>query len=369
MKPRLIVGAAGSGGHIFPALAFIEKLVETEPHLDVYVLTGEKVLEKNLLKSFRTDRILIFPLRSYKGVRSFFWPPFIFSLIRGFLKAFGLLKNIRPNLVIGFGGFHTMPLILTARMMGIRTLIHEQNAAFGSANKLLSLFATKTATAFVPIQGNDQKRFFQTGMPLRHNLRRVSQIEAIEILDLDPRKRTLLITGGSQGSRAINQAVIECLQQYGQALRSGWQFIHLSGKVDFESLKSFYTEMDVQYRLFSFYDDMSIIYACADLVLCRAGALTLHELAFFEKCAVLVPYPAAHDHQSLNARVLTDHEGAFLIEQARLDASSIFSVLKSAENNPEKIIRMGLKGRSLLKTDGSEQLVTESLSLIRNQDG
>ena len=115
--------------------------------------------------------------------------------------------------------------------------------------------------------------------------------------------------------------MIECLQQYGQALRSGWQFIHLSGKVDFESLKSFYTEMDVQYRLFSFYDDMSIIYACADLVLCRAGALTLHELAFFEKCAVLVPYPAAHDHQSLNARVLTDHEGAFLIEQTRLQYS------------------------------------------------
>jgi UDP-N-acetylglucosamine--N-acetylmuramyl-(pentapeptide) pyrophosphoryl-undecaprenol N-acetylglucosamine transferase len=341
----VIVGAAGSGGHIFPALAFIRALEKTGESFDIRVVTGRRPMDEKLLGRLGPGRVARLAIEPYRGPRSLVSPRFHAALWRSLFEAGDLVGRLKPALVVGFGGYPTVPLVLAARLAGVPTLIHEQNATLGLANRVLSRVALRTALAFPPEAGPSSAGrapgkggFFRAGMPLRAELRVLDRAEAHALLGLDPARKTLAVIGGSQGARALNDAMGGLVRD--PAFGLSWQVVHLAGEADFETVRALYAGAGKGHRVFSFYEDMSIIYSCADVVLSRAGAVTLHELAFFGKCAILVPYPGAHGHQLANARVLADREAAFLVEQKDLGA---------------------------LRTDGAQALVGESLRLLEGK--
>lgn len=360
----VFVGAAGSGGHIYPALAFVDRLLQSDNALDVYVVTGQKKIEAELLGGFDPDRVLRLRLTAFRGGRSLVSPAFWAGLFTGFWDAWTFLRRFHPGLVIGFGGFPTIPLVILARLMGVKTLIHEQNRRLGLANRLLSAFATRVAVTFEVPPSRLSSKTIRVGMPLRRTLRKIDRLRALIEMGLDAGKRTLLIMGGSQGSRFLNRTAQGFIEGYGDRIRESWQLIHLSGGADFGALKAFYSQNSISCKLFSFFEDMSIIYACADLVVCRAGAVTLHEVAFFERCAILVPYPEARQHQVENAEVLAGQEAAFVIPQEGLNAGRLDGILGSFEADPERASRMARKAGMILDTRGAEALVRESLRLM-----
>jgi UDP-N-acetylglucosamine--N-acetylmuramyl-(pentapeptide) pyrophosphoryl-undecaprenol N-acetylglucosamine transferase len=301
-------------------------------------------------------------IEPYRGPGALVSPRFHSALWRSLFEAGELIGRLKPALVVGFGGYPTVPLVLAARLRGVPTLIHEQNATLGLANRVLACVAQRTAVAF---EAPAIRGFFQAGMPIRPDLRKVPREEVYKILGLDPAKKTLAVIGGSQGARALNDAVGGLVRE--SVPGPSWQFLHLSGEADFDAVRTLYLGTGISHRVFSFYEDMSIIYSCADVVLSRAGAVTLHELAFFGKCAILVPYPGAHGHQLANARVLADRGAAFLVEQKDLTAGRLRELLAGLESDPARIRETGERCAGALRTDGARTLVDESLRLLKGR--
>ncbi len=346
---RLVVATGGSGGHIYPALAFAEEFERREPGSHLFFTIGSRPIEEQLMRKVPKENV-------FK----------LFGKPRNFHRDFGyardLLRSLRAEAVVGFGGYTTVPVVVAAWSLGIPVLIHEQNAAPGLANRLLAPLATRVAVSF-PISKPSGPKAVQTGMPLRSALRRVERVEALRALGLDPARKTFLICGGSQGARALNEAVQTFVRGAGNGFARDWQIVHLAGAADFEAQKAFYEGVSVPHRLFSFYEDMSIIYSGADLVLSRAGSLTVHELAFFAKSAALVPYPGARAHQAANAEILREKGAAKIIWQNELGAERVAGLVAEAEKDPAGLAETGAKLAALLKTDGAGVLVEEVLKM------
>lgn len=346
---RVVAATGGSGGHIYPALAFAEAIERRRPDSSVFYTIGSRPIEGEIMRSVPGERA--FRLRAR--------PIFFLS---DFAYAKDLLGSLRPDAVVGFGGYASVPTVLAARALGIPVLIHEQNAVTGLANRALAPFATRVAVTF-PSSGRSGQKTVRTGMPLRTTLRTVSRDAALGALGLDRGRRTLLVCGGSQGARALNEAVREFVREAPPAFVRGWQVVHLSGAAGFEAEKSFYAGVSVPYRLFSFYEDMSIIYSGADVVLSRAGSVTLHELAFFGKCAALVPYPGARAHQADNAGFLASNGAASVIPQAELTPARVAALVEEAEKSLEFVRGTGERLKALLKTDGAAALAEEVIKM------
>jgi len=366
-RTRILVSAGGSGGHVFPAQAFAEAIEAADPSVETVFVTGEKFARgRDFFDEIPAGRVVRIKSAAFRGIRSALSLSFYTLLGKGFGESRSAIARFSPALVVGFGGHHTVPIVLAARAAGIPTLLHEQNATFGLANGLLSRFATRTACAFEP--PTSAARCFRAGMPLRAGLRRAAREEAVAKLGLDLGKKTLLVAGGSQGARGVNDGVLKFVAQYGAELQKNWQIVHLTGSSDFERVDAFYETSPVPARRFAFCDDMSSAYSASDLVVCRAGAVTLHELAFFEKCAILVPYPAANGHQLHNARVLESRGAAFVVEQKDFGAGAMREALAQMDADPQIAARTGRACAVALSADPG-LLVTEALRLAagRNQ--
>jgi UDP-N-acetylglucosamine--N-acetylmuramyl-(pentapeptide) pyrophosphoryl-undecaprenol N-acetylglucosamine transferase len=290
----------------------------------------------------------------------------MFGLIKCFFESLLFLKDFKPDIVIGFGGAGSLPLILEAKILGIRTLIHEQNVIPGRTNRFLSFFVDRICVSFPEtkdyfLRVNKRKVIF-TGNPLREEIGTKSKIESLRYFDLDFDRFTLLIMGGSQGSSKINSIFLETLLYF---QNNDLQVIHITGFRDYRYVRNFYEKIRFKNsRVFDFLERADYAYGAADLVICRSGATTISEITKCKLPSILIPYPYAYGHQKENALTLARKGAAILIEDKDLSPSYLRDIILDLKNDRGRLKEMSSKFEELRIPDATQRLSEEVLSLL-----
>ncbi|MFO7578532.1 MAG: undecaprenyldiphospho-muramoylpentapeptide beta-N-acetylglucosaminyltransferase [Pelovirga sp.] len=354
---RLVLAGGGTGGHLFPAVALGQLLQEQDPAASLLFVGTQRGLEYRLLPQLGLELATVDMVgvvgRGWRGKLEM-----VPKLVRSLVQARRILSAFKPDLVVGFGGYASVPVLLAAKTKGIPYLIHEQNAIPGVSNKLLARGSERICVSY----GESQRYFASgkvrvTGNPLRRGLDRLPE----EL----PAAGTLLVFGGSRGARAINQAVAGALTE----LRSWPQpprIVHQTGEEDFARVKAAYAAADyANATVLPFIDDMAQAYASARLVICRAGATTLAELTVGGRPAVLIPFPhAAGDHQSANARTLEDAGAAVVLPQRDLTPLRLATEIRILLEDHQELQRMALRGRMIAQPDAAQRVLDECRGVL-----
>ncbi|MDI6640775.1 MAG: undecaprenyldiphospho-muramoylpentapeptide beta-N-acetylglucosaminyltransferase [Elusimicrobiota bacterium] len=334
---KILIAAGGTGGHIYPAICLAEKLEKMcQP---VFVIRKDDKWESVLTEkkyNYYGINISGFP-RKILIELLYFFPKLFFS----FFKAFSIIKKVKPDKVIGLGGYVSFPIVCIAKLCRISTIIHEQNVIPGLANKLLAHITDKIAISFYETEKFFPKdKTYFTGNFIREELFEVSRNQAFEYFKLDRAKFTVLVFGGSQGARSINKFIVDSLELI-EEYKNSIQFIHLTGERDFVFVKDAYLGKDFQAIVLPYLHEMWNAYAVADLVISRAGATTIAELIALRKPAVLIPYPyATGNHQLYNAKYLEKMGLAVVIEEKNLNREKFKEVLTEFLKQPEKLVNL-----------------------------
>ncbi len=358
---HLIAAAGGSGGHCYPAIAFLQACKNRHPDwkLTLAVDRGSKTLGLEL-EAAAAGSVREIASAKYAGTKSLVSLKFWSALAKGSGEAKQLLRETGADLVAGFGGYGSFPVVWEAASMGIPTIVHEQNAVLGMANRVLAGRVTRLAVSLelaTPPFKSRPERLAHTGFPLRTSLRRMDRESVLRRFDLDPAKRVLLVFGGSQGSRFLNQLMDDLIKVHGRELERTWQILHLTGRVMPGGGPPRPDILTGSYRRWTYSREMDALYTAADLAVCRAGSATLHELAYYARPALFIPYPYAHGHQLLNARVVADGGGAWILEEKECTLDQFKGYLDQAAADPAALRQMGENAGRLLKTDGAAALV------------
>lgn len=324
MSVDVVLTGGGTGGHIYPGIAIADMLRERGLRV-AFIGTADR-LESTLVPAagYELHTVSSRPLTrtlSPELVRT------SVANLTGVAQSLALLGRIRPRLVIATGGYVCFPAVVAARIRGIPAALLEPNAHPGLTNRLLAPLVAEVWGAFPEADPRFAGRYVYTGIPVRRALASLPGVrEAVERLDTDPQRRVLLVMGGSQGARSINDAVVALAERGGLP---GWQVLLISGERDYERLNGRFPRSVLDVR--PYFDDMTLAYAVADLIVCRAGASTLGELAAVGKPAILVPYPyAADDHQRANAETFARSGAALVIEDRSLAEGGLERALDAA---------------------------------------
>jgi UDP-N-acetylglucosamine--N-acetylmuramyl-(pentapeptide) pyrophosphoryl-undecaprenol N-acetylglucosamine transferase len=347
---KVIIAGGGTGGHIFPAVAIGHALQRLQPGTELLFVgaNGKMEMEKVPQEGFRIIGLDIAGFNRSNMLKNISLP---LKLIKSALKARAIIREFKPDAVVGVGGYASFPILKAAQGMGIPTLIQEQNSFAGKSNQLL---AKKAASVCVAYENMD--RFFPreklelTGNPVRHSISgsTISRAEGQQWLGLDAAKTTVLVVGGSLGAKSINEAVDEHLETI---VSGDVQLIWQTGKPYHQQALQRAAAFGDKVKVFEFIRQMDYAYAAADVVLSRAGALAIAELCIVGKPVIFVPYPfAAEDHQTSNAMALVDHNAALMV--------------KDNEAKTELVKKL----KSLLNDKAMQQVIHERLGKLAIKD-
>jgi UDP-N-acetylglucosamine--N-acetylmuramyl-(pentapeptide) pyrophosphoryl-undecaprenol N-acetylglucosamine transferase len=346
-RAKILVVAGASGGHIFPALSFLERLKDRYDIKEVLlVLPYDNRINQSLLSGFKVSYISISKVKlelSFQGIFS------LFNLFKGAWESVWLLLSFNPDIVVGFGSLVSIPMIIFAWFFRIETLIHEQNVLPGRANKFLARFVDKIAISFKESEKyfiNYKSKLIFTGNPLRKEMILIAKDKALDFFRLKHDRFTILVMGGSQASHRINTGFLKAVSEL--ADRSSLQVIHLTGYKDRDLVEKKYQELGIEARCFNFLDAMQYAYSACDLVLSRAGATSISEIIFFQLPAIIVPYPFAYQHQLKNGQVLKNNGSAFIIEDSELEGNRLKEIIETLLNNIAMLKRMRANYTQLL---------------------
>jgi UDP-N-acetylglucosamine--N-acetylmuramyl-(pentapeptide) pyrophosphoryl-undecaprenol N-acetylglucosamine transferase len=348
-----LVMAGGTGGHIFPGLAVAEAL--RSRGWRVHWLGAPDSMESQLVppRGFPLETVSFGGVRG-KGIKTLVLLPL--KLLRAFWQSIQVVRRVRPNVVVGLGGYITFPGGMMSVLLGKPLVLHEQNSVAGMANKVLAGVADRVYSAFPEVL----KKGEWVGNPLREPFLRQPPPEERFAGRTGPLK--LLVVGGSLGAQALNQIVPQALARIPAAQRP--LVLHQSGARQIEELRANYAQAGVQAELTPFIEDTATAYAEADLVICRAGASTVTEIAAVGAAALFVPFPhAVDDHQTTNAKFLVDHGGGWLVQQGELTPDKLAPMLITL-TRPE-LLERAVAARKLAKTQATEQVVAACEALAR----
>jgi UDP-N-acetylglucosamine--N-acetylmuramyl-(pentapeptide) pyrophosphoryl-undecaprenol N-acetylglucosamine transferase len=364
MKPRVIISGGGTGGHIFPALAIANGIKERFPDADILFVgaNGKMEMEKVPAAGFPIKGLDVVGFNRSKLWKNWNFP---FKLMNSLNHAKTIVKEFKPDIAIGVGGYASGPLLRQAGSLGVPTLLQEQNSYAGVTNKLLAKNATKICVAY-----DHMERFFPaekivyTGNPVRKDILTIStkRQEAIIHFGLEDTKKTILILGGSLGARTINNSIkanLETLKlNHIQVL---WQ----TGKLYFEEMKSAVSQSDnTNCFPLAFIDRMDLAYAAADVVISRAGALSVSELCLVQKPCILVPSPnVAEDHQTKNAKSLVDKSAALMVKDSEALTNLVPCVLSLLEDEAQ-MSALACQIGKLAKPDATAEIVNEIVKIL-----
>ncbi|CAM4120454.1 undecaprenyldiphospho-muramoylpentapeptide beta-N-acetylglucosaminyltransferase [Pseudoalteromonas byunsanensis] len=353
MSKRLLVAAGGTGGHIFPGVAVGNELkaqgwevtwIGTEDRMEAQVVPNN---------GFEIDFIKVQGLRG-NGIKRLIKAPFM--VIKAILSALRVIKQRRPDVILAMGGYVTGPVGIAAKLTGTPLLIHEQNAVAGLSNRLLSKIADKVLAAFPTAFAPNKAQI--VGNPVRH-----------AVANLNPKavskQINCLVVGGSLGAKIFNEMLPAVFAQLVTSAALPLAIRHQSGKGHSEQLVKLYAQENIDASVAEFIDDMDAAYEWADIVICRAGALTVSEVAAAGKMALFVPYPhAVDDHQTANAAYLVDQQAALLLPQSELCVESLCALLLPFVQQPEQIEQLAIRAKQLAKLDATSAVakVCEQLS-------
>jgi UDP-N-acetylglucosamine--N-acetylmuramyl-(pentapeptide) pyrophosphoryl-undecaprenol N-acetylglucosamine transferase len=363
-KHRLLIACGGTGGHVFPAVALAEGLRRRHPQTDVLFVGAFK---PHLIQSL-TDRgyQVNFMAGSAMPYRlNLLALPYLGKLFLSLCRAFGILKKWRPQVVVSMGSFSGGPFVLASKIFGLPVLIHEQNMVPGRANRISAYFADRIATSF-----DGTSRFFSksarrkvvlTGNPVRGQITGIRRSQALAALDLSDGKFTILVMGGSQGSRRINEVFAEAAAGLD---KGSFQIVHLTGKADFEFVMGRYRSIGIANSVMPFLDDMGRAYAACDLVICRSGATTIAEITLVGLASILIPYPYGDGHQKENARVLQEAGAALVMAERDLAPQDLIGAIKRLSSDKEALQHMRDNSRKLAMPDAAQRLTDEVYKII-----
>jgi UDP-N-acetylglucosamine--N-acetylmuramyl-(pentapeptide) pyrophosphoryl-undecaprenol N-acetylglucosamine transferase len=356
----IVFAAGGTGGHLYPAVALAREFLRQDPATRVLFVGTARGIEAKVLahEGFELTMIAAQPVMGHGFLRA---AGALLSLPRGLWQSLALLRQRRVSLVLGVGGYTSPPVLLAARLLGLPRAILEPNAYPGMANKVLGPIADAVFVTF-----RDAARYFPaakvrvTGMPVRRGFEGPSAEGSADAATL----RTLLVFGGSQGARAINDAMIGAMPQWA-AMRGQLAIVHQTGETDHARVKAAYERAGVQAEVVPFLFEMPKALRSAELVVSRAGAMTLAELTACGKPAILIPLPhAIYQHQAHNARVLADAGGAVMLPQQELTGGRLAQEVSALLRNPERLRVMGERSREMGRPDAAQAIVRECLQLI-----
>ncbi len=353
MTRTALVMAGGTGGHIFPGLAVAEAL--RTRGWRVHWLGAPGSMEAQLVppRGFAFEPVQFGGVRG-KGALTLALLPF--RLLRAFWQSLGAVRRVRPDVVVGLGGYISFPGGMMSVLMGRPLVLHEQNSVAGLANKVLSGVADRVFTAFPDVL----KKAKWVGNPLRTAF--TSQLDpALRFVDRSgPLK--LLVVGGSLGARALNAVVPKALALIPVAARP--IVLHQSGAKQFDELRANYADAGVEAELTPFIDDTAEAFAMADLIVARAGASTVTEIAAVGAAALFVPFPSAvDDHQTTNARFLVDAGGGWLLQQTELTPELLADLLQKTDR--AALMERALKAKKMQKCDAVDEMVRACEELAR----
>jgi len=352
MKTALVM-AGGTGGHIFPGLAVAEAL--RARGWDVHWLGAPNSMESQLVppRGFPLETVAFGGVRG-KGLKTLLLLPL--KLLRAFWQSLQVVRRVRPDVVVGLGGYITFPGGMMGVLLGKPLVLHEQNSVAGMANKVLAGVADRVYSAFPEVL----KKGEWVGNPLREAFLRQSSPEQRFAGRTGPLK--ILVVGGSLGARGLNEVVPQALSRIPAAQRP--QVLHQSGAKQIDELRANYAQAGVQAELTPFIDDTATAFAEADLVIARAGASTVTEIAAVGAPALFVPFPhAVDDHQTTNAKFLVDAGGGWLVQQRELTPDKLATMLISLTR--EQLLARGVAARKLAKTQATEQVVAACEALAK----
>lgn len=376
--PHIIISGGGTGGHIFPAVSIANAIKELRPGAEILFVGAEGRMEMQRVPD-AGYRIIGLPVAGFD--RKHLWKNFavLVKLARSQWKARKIIKDFKPLVAVGVGGYASGPTLKTAGMMGIPTLIQEQNSYAGVTNKLLAQKARKICVAY-----EGMEKFFpadkiiMTGNPVRQNLfgHSITRQEAAELFGLDPAKKTILILGGSLGARTINQTLTAALET--MRAHPDIQFIWQTGKIYIEQVKQAivaFTGEAVRHPhitaipnlyVTDFIKDMAKAYTLADLVISRAGAGSISEFCLLHKPVILVPSPnVAEDHQTKNALALVNKDAALYVKDAEAMEKLIPTALETiADDNRLQALSSNIARLAL--PDSARRIAEEVLKLADN---
>ena len=355
---RLLVVAAGTGGHVYPALAVAEHL--RSMGVDVSWLGTVAGIESRLVPAagFRLHTSRVSGLRG-KGFARWLAAPFV--LLRSGLGAIATLARVRPHVVLGMGGYGAGPGGVAARMLGIPLVIHEQNAIPGLTNRILAWIATRVLEAF-PASFPSRRRAIHTGNPVREPLVRGPD-PGVRLAHRGGRLRVLVI-GGSQGARALNEVVPRALAM--DSLGDRVTVRHQCGSAHVEATRASYAAHGVEAEITGYIEDMGAAYTWTDIAVCRAGAMTIAELSAVGVASILVPFPhATDDHQSRNARFLADRGAALVVAERGLDAAALAVTLRDLHDDRARVEAMSCAAYGVAVRDAAHRVAAHCLEVAR----
>ncbi len=340
MGKHVVIMAGGTGGHVFPALAVAQELMERG--WSVSWLGTRKGIESRVVPESGID-IDWLSVEGIRGKGVFSKLGAVLRLMKACAEALMILRRRRPNVALGMGGFVAAPGGLMCKLMGIPLLIHEQNRVPGTTNRLLIALAKKVLEAF-PGSFAKEVNALCTGNPLRKAFLRLSK-KPIWKAD-SQRPLRVLVVGGSQGAQVLNEIIPSALAQF-----ENIEVRHQTGKVMYETVNQHYNALGVKAQTQAFIDEMASAYQWADLIICRAGAMTVSEVAAAGLAALFIPLPhAIDDHQTANARYLTDAGAGILLPQNELNEKTL---KKSLEKMIAELPKMSRTARSMARLDAT----------------
>lgn len=365
-KQNILVAAGGTGGHIVPALAIAEEWRRRRPEDQIIFIGTHRGIEKQMVPpaGFRLETVIMSGWARGWGLREIVSHLlFPFRLLIGLFQSLWILMRYRPALVIGCGGYVTGPVVWLAAMMNRLTFVQEQNSRPGRTSIILSSWVCRTFLAYEQAKSylHHPERTVICGNPIRKIPSALSKQEARQSLGLDPEKFTLLIVGGSQGARAINQAVRQVVFPLTGELP--FQLLWQTGQTDYADIRAQFGGFPSVF-MFSFIDRMHEAYSSADVILCRAGAMTLSEIACYGLPAILVPYPyAADNHQETNAMAYVQAGAAVMINNVELQ-DKLLGVLRDLYSDASRRKAMSESIRQLATPDAAETIVTTMIQCM-----
>ncbi|MBZ0166123.1 MAG: undecaprenyldiphospho-muramoylpentapeptide beta-N-acetylglucosaminyltransferase [Candidatus Omnitrophica bacterium] len=356
---KIVMAAGGTAGHMFPALEVARNL-RREGHEIMFI--GVFKSSKRQLE----DEGFAFKQLGAKGLQCQGWIQDMFavvSLVRTAFQARSLIKLLTPDVVVGFGGYGSFPAVCGGLMGGVPVIIHEQNVMPGRANRLLARFVKKVAISFPESRSFlSSDKVIITGCPIISKPSQGDSRLLRKAFNFSADRKTILVFGGSQGSRRINGVFPQCINML--SARLPIQVIHVSGRGALAELQKIYQAIDVPYRLFENYRPMAELYGLADVVVCRAGAATVTELVLFQKPAVLIPYPFAHGHQAHNANVLVENQVARMIPDGQVTPEALAAAVTALLEHPPQCEKFSTLNSRLNIDHATGDLTREILTTV-----
>lgn len=353
MSLTILLAAGGTGGHLFPAESLAAELGRRGHAVEL--ATDERADKYG--RAFPARAIDIIHSATFKGRDPISLARTVATLARGTWQAFRLIGRIRPDAVVGFGGYPTFPPMIAAQLRGVPTVLHEQNAVMGRANRALAKRVTRIALSFpgTRMMGADGAKAVHTGNPVRDMVISASRVPyATPMVDGDFR---LLVFGGSQGARFFSQVLPPALERLDPAARGRLRLVQQARAEDAEAVKAAYARLGVEAEVAPFFVDLPARIAAAHLVVCRSGASSVGELAVIGRPAILVPFPGALDHdQAANAAVLEAAGGAWPIRQDELTPERLAEELGKAMTDPEQLAEAANAAKAAGKADAVARL-------------